>query len=495
MIKKNILANLVGRFWSIFSIFLFLPIYLDFLGIENYSIITYTLIIFALGVIIDSGLTTSLSRDFARADIKKPIKLKLLRSIESIYLLLIVVIIITLFSLSNYIAYNWINLTTVHPSDVSFLIKICSIDVGFQLLLRLYINGLLGLEEQVKANLYQIGWGIVRNGLVVIILFLKPTLEFFFIYQTIVTIIFVVLLRISLIKVLIGKYEFNFLFKIELSVLKNSWKFVVGVTIIALVAALNTQVDKLMIGKLLPIETLGYYSLAVSLAMGIMVLVNPISMALLPRFTKLYSLNEFKKASDLFHDYFSLAVILSFSAFSIMFFFSKEIITLWINNPDLADKSHIYLPILAFTGAMLAISLLPYNIAIAKGHTRIFKIGGITTLIITIPLYWFSIKLYGPIGSAYVYCLVQSIAVLVYINLINKKFINLKSTFKMYIHDLIFPFIISFTVAYMFSFIPIWAINNKLLLFSWISLAAVFCVCSSLFILVPIKKIKKIISN
>jgi hypothetical protein len=47
------------------------------------------------------------------------------------------------------------------------------------------MGGLLGLEEQVKANMYQMGWGILRNGLVVLGLLFVPTLEMFFIWQTI----------------------------------------------------------------------------------------------------------------------------------------------------------------------------------------------------------------------------------------------------------------------------------------------------------------------
>ena len=41
------------------------------------------------------------------------------------------------------------------------------------------MGGLLGLEKQVKANIYQIGWGILRNGLVIFGIWLVPSLEMF----------------------------------------------------------------------------------------------------------------------------------------------------------------------------------------------------------------------------------------------------------------------------------------------------------------------------
>ena len=209
MIKKNILANLVGRFWSVLSVFFFLPIYIKFLGIENYSIISFALIIHGLMIVIDSGLSAALAREFARSDNSNETKIKLFKTLESLYLIIIFICIIVMFGLSNIIANNWLNLNSLTPVKVSFFIKIFSFDIGFQLLLRLYFGGLLGLEQQVKSNFYQIGWGIFRNGLVIFILYLSPTLMAFFIWQAISTLIFVIIVRISLNKALTGKYEFN----------------------------------------------------------------------------------------------------------------------------------------------------------------------------------------------------------------------------------------------------------------------------------------------
>ena len=99
----------------------------------------------------------------------------------------------------------------------------------------------------------------------------------FFIWQTLSTMLFAILIGLSLKKELTGTYNFDFQFKIEISVLKKIWRFAAGMLLITFVAGLNTQMDKLAISKFLPIEDLGYYTLAVSLSMGIIILVNPIS--------------------------------------------------------------------------------------------------------------------------------------------------------------------------------------------------------------------------
>ena len=62
---KNIVANFFGKFWGLFSNFIFIPIYIRLLGIESYSIISFGLIIAGVMSVLDSGITATLSREMA----------------------------------------------------------------------------------------------------------------------------------------------------------------------------------------------------------------------------------------------------------------------------------------------------------------------------------------------------------------------------------------------------------------------------------------------
>jgi len=281
----------------------------------------------------------------------------------------VIACIILVVSLSGIIADNWLKLNSFTPNIIAYYLKIISIDVGFQLLLRFYMGGLLGLEKQVKANMYQVGLGVLRNGLVVVAILFVPTLEMFFVWQGVSTVIFAILLRFSLCKVLIGQY-FDFQLKIEQLILKDVWRFAGGMLLISMVAGLNTQMDKLAISKFLPIESLGYYTLSVSLAMGIMILVNPISVALLPRFTALYSASKNDEATILFNRINLLVAILVFSVMANMVFFAKELIWIWTGKMELAEHAHVFLPIVALSFTMIALQIIPFNIAIANGYTK-----------------------------------------------------------------------------------------------------------------------------
>lgn len=444
--------------------------------------------------VLDAGLSATLSREFARIDNSHDEKIRIFRTLESSYFIIVVICIILVFSLSGIIADNWLKLNSFTPTVIAYFLKIISIDVGFQLLLRFYMGGLLGLEKQVKANMYQVGFGVLRNGLVVVAILFVPTLEMFFVWQAVSTLLFTILLRFSLCKILIGQY-FYFQLKIEKAVFKDVWRFAGGMLLISLVASLNTQLDKLAISKFLPIESLGYYTLSVSLAMGIMILVNPISVALLPRFTALYSAGKNDEASSLFDKINLLVAILVFSVMANMVFFAKELIWIWTGKMELAEHAHVFLPIVALSFTMIALQIIPFNIAIANGYTKLNNLLGLVSLLVTLPGYWLATKYYGAIGAAYVFCSVQTITTFIYLYFINNKFLKIRRFYMLYIKQILLPPLISLPIAFAFSFIPLWAENERIISLIWIGLATACTFIITTLMLMPTMDFKVLLRH
>jgi len=491
-LKKNIIANIVGRFWGILSGFLFIPLYIKFLGFESYSVISFTLIIAGVMAVLDAGLTATLSREFARNDQSIEEKRRIFNTLETSYFLIIIIISILIFFFSNSIANNWLNLNSILPNRVSLFIKIIGFEVGFQMLFRFYMGGVLGFEKQVKANIFLIGWGILRNGLVIFAIFFIPTLEMFFIWQLLATIIFTSIMRLSLQRILNGKYNFGFKPILEKEVFLKIWRFAGGMLLISMVAALNTQMDKLAISKLLDIDNLGYYTLAVSLSMGILVLVSPISVALLPRFTALYSNGNGREASELFKRVNLLVVIIEFSFLANMIFYGNELIWIWTGNMELAKNAGIFLPVLSFSFAMLALATIPYNIAIANGYTKLNNIMGIFSLLLTMPGYWFATKHFGALGAAYVYCGVQTIITFIYIYFINKKFLCI-DLYDLMFKKMILPLLFAIIMAYGLSLIPNLFVESRILTLAWLGISTLVTLIILTLIFIPFNEVKQLL--
>ena len=101
---KNIFANVVGKFWGLFSNFIFIPIYIKLLSFESYAVISFGLIIAGVMAVLDSGLTATLSREMARADNSLQEKQRIFKSLESLYFVIMVMIILLVFCIANFIA-------------------------------------------------------------------------------------------------------------------------------------------------------------------------------------------------------------------------------------------------------------------------------------------------------------------------------------------------------------------------------------------------------
>ena len=65
-LTKNIVANYLGRGWAVLSVYLFIPFYIQMLGIEAYGVVGFYSMLFGVFSFANVGLTATLSRELAR---------------------------------------------------------------------------------------------------------------------------------------------------------------------------------------------------------------------------------------------------------------------------------------------------------------------------------------------------------------------------------------------------------------------------------------------
>jgi O-antigen/teichoic acid export membrane protein len=468
-IKKNIIANFAGKFWSLVSVFIFVPLYIDLLGFDSYAVISFSLLLSGIMAVFDAGLTATLSREFARSDRSSEEKKRVFFTLETLYLLLSLVIGSTLFFSAGFIASNFIKSSIFTPDTLTLFIQIMGGEIVFQMLFRFYLGGIFGLELHGVANLFQITWGVFRNGLVLVLLVFMPSLHVFFLWQMAISIAFAVLVKLKLHLQISGTFSQFFNLRINWVIWKETWRFTIGMMLISLVAALSTQLDKLIITKLLPLENLGYYTLAVSLASGLVMFVSPISTTLVPRLTALYSNGERDKAAHMFGVVNQAVVVLISSVAASMMTNSGHLIWAWTGRSDLLAQVPSILMIASLSYAMLSLTMLPYSVAIANGFTKLNNQLGIASLIVTIPGYCWAIPAFGMLGAAACFCIVQSAIAIVYYYFINKMYFGI-STFNLFAKTLFFPFFVSGAVAWLLSLFPVYSGSNRLMVFLWVGI-------------------------
>src|SRR5690606_32704353 len=87
-IPLELAANYIGRLWKALANFIFVPLYVYWLGAESYGVVAFAMTIQAAATLLDFGLSTTVSRELARrtalANSKDDVR-SLVRTLEVIY--------------------------------------------------------------------------------------------------------------------------------------------------------------------------------------------------------------------------------------------------------------------------------------------------------------------------------------------------------------------------------------------------------------------------
>jgi O-antigen/teichoic acid export membrane protein len=207
-----------------------------------------------------------------------------------------------------------------------------------------------------------------------------------------------------------------------------------------------TQTDKLIMSNLLSLEDYGYFTLAVLVASGIMMISAPISGALTPRMVKLDSEGKQEELIQLYRKSTQLVTVLAGSAAIILATFSKPILYLWTGDQHIANVASETLTLYAIGYGFLAISAFPYYLQYAKGTLKLHIVGGLLYITTLLPLLFILTHNFGMQGAGYAWLIVNILYFLTWTGYIHH--IHLKGVhFSWLLKDVIQPIIISIIIA------------------------------------------------
>ena len=398
--RRNLIANFFGRGFSAASVYLFIPLYLRFLGIEAYGIVGFYAVLQGMLAFADIGLTATLSREMARLSARDDSGQEmrdLLRTVETVYWMAAVCAAVIVVMGAGLLADRWLNSRTLPRESVVTAVRLMGIVLALQLPAGLYQGGILGRERQVLANALQVAWSLLRGAGAVLVLWLvSPTLEAFFLWQIVANALYVVAVRHALGRVLPAAASAP---RWEISLLKQVWRYAAGMTAMALLSAALTQTDRLVVSKMLSLEQFGYYVLAASLAQIPVILVGPLASAVFPRFTVLAAIGDRRALSALYHRVCQMATVLVVPAGLTLGLFSHELTVLWTGSANAARHISAVATILGAGSTLLALQIIPYNLALAHGWTSLnVTLSGVSVVVI-VPLLIVLVRSFGLVGG------------------------------------------------------------------------------------------------
>jgi len=478
-LKKNILANYLGQAWTAVMGLVFVPVYIRYLGMEAYGLIGIFTLLQAWLTLLDMGMTPTLNREMSRytagAHSAQSIR-DLLRTMEFICFGIAVFLGVLIWLSASWLASHWLQTEKIPTSTLAQAISIMGLVIALRFIEGLYRSAIIGLQKQVWLNMAGAVLATMRSGgAVLVLIWIAPTIQLFFLWQGIASIVTIMVFIAATYQYLpVSKHRSHF----SLLQLKTIWRFAGSMMAITLLSLLLTQVDKLILSRLLNLELFGYYTLAGTVVTaGLGSLITPITQAYYPRFTELVTQGNTTELITIYHQSAQLVSVLIIPATLMLIFFGKNLLLLWTGNALLAENVAPLLALLAF-GTMLNILMhIPYILTLAYGWTSLGIYQNIIAVVLLVPsTIWASLH-YGAMGAAWIWIILNAGYILITIHFLHNRLL-IKEKWRWYGKDIMLPTSGAIAVMWLCMLVQP-TLESKLLWLCWLLLTGALMVTSA----------------
>jgi O-antigen/teichoic acid export membrane protein len=418
-LKKNILYSYFSQGYVVFSGLLVLPLYISEMGAEAYGLVGFFAMLQAWFNLLDLGLTPTIGRETARMRAGAHDALtygRLFRALSLIFGLIAFIGGSILLMASGVIAQKWLHVQLLPMSEVRFALQVMAISIALRWMTGLYRGVVSGSEQLVWLSGFNVTMATLRFLIIFPVMWqFGATPKVFFTYQLGVAVIeFSVLWFKS--KSLLPKLTSAQQAELGWSIkpIKSILGFSLSIALTSGIWVLVTQTDKLIMSNLLSLENYGYFTLAVLVASGIMMVSSPISGAIMPRMAKLEAEGKHDEMIQIYRRSTQLVTIIAGSVAIMLAAFAEPILYVWTGNRHIAEVAAPVMRLYAIGYGILAVGAFPYYLQYAKGKLKLHIVGSILFVVILLPVLFWATREYGMIGAGYAWLFVNLLYFLIW---------------------------------------------------------------------------------
>ena len=399
--KTNIFASFAGQFWTAILGIIFVPIYLHYIGVESYGLIGIFMSLQTFLNLLDFGISPTLSREMARLSASKENAQEmhdLRRTLQVPNWLSALSILIILCSLSPLVANYWVQPKELTVSTITYAFLLISFTTAIQFLSGFNAGGLIGLQKQVLLNSINAACGAARSvGAWLVLAFVSPTIVAFLWWQLLIVIVQTILTSIAFRNSLFVSDQKG---RFRKDLLHGVWRFAAGMSVTGILALAVTQIDKVILSRMLNLEEFGYYSLAFTISsMAIGMIVSSVSNVVYPRLSSLVSIGNEPDLINYYHRGCQLMSFLLVPVVVVLAFFSFTVVNLWTKNGEIAANTHLLLTLVVIGAGLNGLIVLPHNLQMAYGWTRLGIYLLLFAIVMLVPLMIGGVFYYGAVGG------------------------------------------------------------------------------------------------
>ena len=404
-----------------------MPLYIQYMGAEAYGLVGFFTMLQAWFGMLDMGLTPTIGRETARyhgGSVTAMAYRQLFRALSLIFAAIAVIGGGGLWFLADEVAEQWLNIEELRTDEVVFAVQIMAISVALRWMGGLYRGVIAGSERLVWLS----GFNFVIATLRFVAVFASMWIfsfspSVFFIHQLVVALLELIGLWLMGSRLLPSRSLLREAIGWSFRPVSSVLKFALTIAFTSSIWVLVTQSDKLILSGILPLKEYGYFTLAVLIASGIMVISKPLSSAVQPRLTRLFAEGKMDSLVDLYCTSARLTTFISFSVAITISFFPYEVLYVWTGNEEIAISTKEILRFYVLGSGFLALAAFPSYLQNATGNLRYHLIGNLLILGFLVPSSIFAAIYYGALGASYVWFILNLAYLLVWVSYSHAKII------------------------------------------------------------------------
>ena len=426
-LRRNILSSYVSQFYVTTIGIIMVPMYVKYMGAEAYGLVGFFAMLQAWFQLLDVGLTPTMSREASRyrGGATDALSLRrLLRALEGIFIVVALLGATAIVAGADSITRQWLKVQQLPQDEVSHAIMLMAFIIALRWICSLYRGAISGFERLVWLNGFNSAIATARFVFVIPLFILVGTSPIhFFAYQLVIAIVELVVL-VAQTYHLLPKLDEKGRTPWQWQPLQDVLKFSLSVAFTGSVWVLVTQTDKLILSNLLLLSDYAYFTLAVLVSGGILVISTPISGALLPRMTRLNAEQDEVGLIRLYRNATQLVGMAAIPAALVLAFFPEQVLWAWTGDAVAASKAAPVLTLYAFGNGLLVLAAFPYYLQFAKGDLKLHMIGNAVFVVIFIPLLIWAVNGYGMVGAGYAWIIANLLPFVVWLPIVHRRFVK-----------------------------------------------------------------------
>jgi O-antigen/teichoic acid export membrane protein len=453
-LKKNVVANFAGSAWIALMSLAFVPAYIRLMGVEAYGIVGVFASLMAMLAVLDLGLSQAMNREMARLSGAGDGANRLAdtaRTLEVIYWGIALLVAGAVALLANPIAYEWLNPDKLSRDTLRDALWVMAVVIGLRWPVAIYVGGLNGLQRQVSVNWLLALFATLQGaGALLVLWFIEPSVRAFFVWQAMVALLQVLSLRVVLWRCFNASTPGVF----KKDVLRDIWRFASGMTGIGIVSIVLTQLDKVLLSKLLSLTEFGYYTFAATVAGVMFRIIGPIFTAYAPRMTELVAKSDEAGLSKTYHQASQMMAVAILPAAFTIAFFSEGLLSLWTGDAAVVSNASKLISLLVLGNALNGLMHIPYALQLAYGWTKLALYQNVVAVVFLVPAVYWAVVKWGTLGAAGIWLLLNAGYFFISPHVMHQRLLS-KEKWPWYWNDVCRPLFVSlFVVACFWGLLP-----------------------------------------